>query len=83
MRPFLQQNLEASGWPAERFGWVSGDAAALPLGDASMDAVVCTLVGCCTLACLLLCGWLVQPLAAGQHWVVGSGSSAWAGNSVR
>lgn len=44
MRAYLQQNLEAAGWPAERFGWVAGDVAALPLGDASMDAVVCTLV---------------------------------------
>ncbi len=45
MRPYLQQNLAASGWPAERFSWVAGDVAALPFEDASMDAVVCTLVG--------------------------------------
>lgn len=44
MRPYLQQNLAASGWPEERFTWVAGDVAALPLQDASMDAVVCTLV---------------------------------------
>lgn len=44
MRPYLDDSLARSGWPAERFTWVQGDVAALPLGDASVDAVVCTLV---------------------------------------
>ncbi|PSC76561.1 methyltransferase 7A [Micractinium conductrix] len=46
MREYLQQNLKASGWPAQRFSWVRGQAEALPLPDASRDAVVCTLVLC-------------------------------------
>lgn len=44
MRPYLEENLAGSGWPAERFSWVQGRAEALPLADASLDAVVCTLV---------------------------------------
>lgn len=45
MRPYLEDNLRASGWPQERFSWVQGSAEAMPLADARMDAVVCTLVG--------------------------------------
>jgi hypothetical protein len=54
MRPYLEDNLRASGWPQERFSWVQGSAEAMPLADASMDAVVCTLVsGRGQAACML------------------------------
>lgn len=45
MRPYLEQSLQRAGWPRERLTWVEGSAEAVPLADASMDAVVCTLVG--------------------------------------
>jgi hypothetical protein len=45
MRPYLEESAAAAGWPLERLSWVAGTAEALPLADASMDAVVCTLVG--------------------------------------
>ena len=31
MQQYLQHSLAASGWPEQRFSWVAGDVAALPL----------------------------------------------------
>ncbi|KAI3427007.1 hypothetical protein D9Q98_006950 [Chlorella vulgaris] len=46
MKPYLDSNLQRSGWPQQRFTWLEGQAEALPLPDASVDALVCTLVLC-------------------------------------
>eukprot|EP00887_Chlorella_sp_A99_P001288 scaffold14.g1288.t1 len=47
---YMRRHLEAAAarvdWPAGRLSWELGDAEALPLGDASVDAAVCTLVLC-------------------------------------
>lgn len=59
MRPFLEANRQRSGWPEARLTWVQGDAAAMPFEDASMDAVVCTLVSLfsvCLASCRLFGG---------------------------
>lgn len=45
MRPYLEENMQEAGWPAECFTWVEGQAEALPAASASVDALVCTLVG--------------------------------------
>jgi ubiquinone/menaquinone biosynthesis C-methylase UbiE len=44
MLPYLRSNAVQLGWPEDRLEWVEGRAEALPLPDASVDAVVCTLV---------------------------------------
>ncbi|KAL4444217.1 hypothetical protein ABPG75_011954 [Micractinium tetrahymenae] len=46
MRQYLEDSRAAVGWPQARLSWVQGRAEALPLPDASCDAVVCTLVLC-------------------------------------
>lgn len=46
MRPYFLKNLAAGGWPDDAVTWREGVAEALPLPDASADAVVCTLVLC-------------------------------------
>jgi ubiquinone/menaquinone biosynthesis C-methylase UbiE len=51
VRPYLEENMQKHGWPADRFSWVEGQAEALPLADASMDAAVCTLVRVRARAC--------------------------------
>ena len=47
MRPYMEVNMRALGWKTgEGVRWAEGVAEALPLPDASVDAVVCTLVLC-------------------------------------
>jgi len=48
MHPYLLRSIQALGWPEERFRIEPGEAGGLrlPAGDASVDAVVGTLVLC-------------------------------------
>lgn len=43
MLPYLRDNAAAAGYGPDAVRWIEGSAEALPLADASFDAVVCTL----------------------------------------
>ena len=46
MRPYFVKNMATFNWPSSRVTWVEASAASVPLEDASVDAVVCTLLLC-------------------------------------